>query len=127
MVIKREKPTPVTPFDFFREHVEVINVDDRSTSEAVKPSKCPHCPHPLKGIHHYKTGKCKLCACEGPGGKVKGGYASALAASAPPTKKTRTKKPKEPESEPLSTDLGGDFGSALSRDFKRLTTKGKKR
>lgn len=83
---------------------------------------CPNCPHPMKGIHHYKTGKCKMCPCEGPAGDVKGGYASTLAASAPPEKKARVKKPR-PETLP---NLDTDFGAALSRDFKRLT-KGKKR
>jgi len=138
MVTKRKRPSDAhaghqAGLDFFREHVEHVEVSDdvdryitrgkQAPQVEFSGEHCRNCPHPIKGLHHYKTGKCKLCRCEGPNSDVTGGYASALAASAPPEKKkARAKKPKP---EPLP-NINTDFGAALSRDFKRLT-KGKKR
>jgi hypothetical protein len=93
--------------------------------------KCPNCPHPVRGTHHYKTGKCKLCRCEGPNGTVKGGYASSLAReesrrSVPERHRSRIAKQDAVMPKPMIDVLTSDFGAALSRDFNRLT-KGKKR
>lgn len=90
----------------------------------VTKKKCPNCPHPLHGLHNKRTGKCKLCKCEGPNSTVKGDYVSDLV----PKKKA---EPRPKKVEPLRfvslevSDFGsmGAIGSVLSEEMTRLANK----